>query len=108
MRAFLAACLVGLILAICGVIALGAVQRPSGVAFATDGARINPHWAWRQTFRRAWRNPPPATGRPQSPEELAAARTQLGPEGCEVANAYQWLFVDFGEANENDACATSQ
>jgi hypothetical protein len=92
MRAFLLACLAAIILAGGGILALGALQKPSGVAFATDGARINPHWAWRQTFRRAWRNPPPATG----------------PESCEVAEAYQFMFVDFGEENESDACTTSQ
>ncbi len=108
MRAFLAACVVALVLAVCAVIALGAVQKPSGVAFSTDGARINPHWAFRQVFRRAWRNPPAAVGRPQSAEELAAARVQLGPEGCEVADAYSWLFVDFGETSESDACTVSQ
>jgi hypothetical protein len=108
MRAFLLACLAAIILAGGGFLALGALQKPSGVAFATDGARINPHWAWRQTFRRAWRNPPPATGHPLSAEELSAARAQLGPESCEVAEAYQFLFVDFGEEDESDACTTSQ
>jgi hypothetical protein len=107
MRAFLAACTAAIILAACGVLALGAIQKPAGVAFSTDGARINPHWAWRQVFRRAWRNPPQATGRPQSAEELSAARAQLGPEGCEVADASRWLFVDFG-TDESDACTVSQ
>jgi hypothetical protein len=106
MRAFLAASLAALVLTVCGVLALGALQKPSGVAFSTEGARIDPHWAWRQVFRRAWRNPPPATGRPQSPEELAAARAQLGPQECVDPSAY--LFVDFGEANEADACSDSQ
>ena len=108
MRAFLAAFAAAIILAACGVLALGAIQKPAGVAFSTDGARIDPHWSWRQHFRRSWRNPPPATVIPQSPEERAAARARLGPEGCEEPNAYRWIFVDFGEANENDACLDSQ
>jgi hypothetical protein len=107
MRAFLAACAVVIVLAACGMLALSAAQKPSGVAFATDGARINPHWAWRQVFRRAWRNPPQGTVGPQSTEELNAARAQLGPEGCEVADASRWLFVDFG-TDESDPCADSQ
>jgi hypothetical protein len=106
LRAFLAACAVAIILAAGGVLALGALQKPSGVAFSTDGARIDPHWSWRHHFSRSWRNPPPATVRPQSSEEMSAARAQLGPQECEDPSAY--LFVDFGEAEEDDACSASQ
>ena len=64
MRAFLAACVVAIILAVGGVLALGAAQIPSGVAFSTDGVRIDPSWSWRQIFRRSASNPPASPGTP--------------------------------------------
>ncbi len=106
MRAFLAACVAAIILAACGVLALGAIQKPAGVAFSTDGARIDPGWSWRQMFRRSARNP--AAAQPQSGQDMSAAMAHLGPQGCEETSAYRWIFVDFGEAGENDACLDSQ
>ncbi len=105
MRAFLAACVAAIILAACGVLALGAIQKPAGVAFSTDGARIDPGWSWRQMFRRSAGNQP--APRAQSGPDSAAV-AHLGPQGCEQTSAYRWIFVDFGEANENDACLDSQ
>jgi hypothetical protein len=104
MRAFLAACAAAIILAACGVLALGAVQKPSGVAFSTEGVRIDPGWSWRQMFRRSARGP---ADQPQSGQD-SAAMAHLGPQGCEETSAYRWIFVDFGEAHENDACLDSQ
>jgi hypothetical protein len=105
MRAFLAACVAAIILAACGVLALGAAQKASGAAFSTEGVRIDPSWSWRQVFRRSAGNPsaPRAQSGPDS-----AAMAQLGPQGCEETSAYQWIFVDFGESSESDACAVSQ
>jgi hypothetical protein len=108
MRAFLAACAAAIILAICGVLALGAVQKPSGVAFSTDAARIDPAWSWRHVFRRSARNPPVPRVQAATAEEMSAAMAQLGPEGCDEVNAYRWIFVDFGDADESDACTVSQ
>lgn len=105
MRAFLAACTAAVILAACGVLALGAIQKPAGVAFSTDGVRIDPGWSWRQMFRRSARNP--AAAQPQSGQD-GAAMAHLGPEGCEETSAYRWILVDFGEASENDTCLDSQ
>jgi hypothetical protein len=105
MRAFLVACAAAIILAACGVLALGAVQKSSGTAFSTEGARIDPSWSWRQMFRRSAGNPtaPRAQSGPDS-----AAMPHLGPQGCEETSAYQQIFVDFGESSESDACAVSQ
>jgi hypothetical protein len=105
MRAFLAACAAAIILAACGVFALGAVQKASGTAFSTEGVRIDPSWSWRQMFRRSASNPPA----PRTPSgQDSAAVAPLGPQGCEETSAYQWIFVDFGESSESDACAASQ
>jgi Tfp pilus assembly protein PilV len=106
MRAFLAACIAAIILAVCGVLALGAVQRASGSAFSTEGVRIDPNWSWRQMFRRSASNP--AAPRAQSGPDMSGTMAHVGPEGCEETSAYRWIFVDFGESNENDACAVSQ
>jgi hypothetical protein len=108
MRAFVTACLVVVALGALGVLGLGVAQRSSAVAFATDGARINPHWGWRQVFRRSFRNPPPAGTPAMSAEQQSAVMAELGPEGCEEANAYRWILVDFGLEDENDACLDSQ
>ena|ERR1700688_3648329 len=106
MRAFLAACIAAIILAACGVFALGAVQKASGTAFSTEGVRIDPSWSWRQMFRRSASNP--SVQRAQSGQDMSAAVAQLGPQGCEDTGAFRWLFVDFGESSESDACAASQ
>jgi hypothetical protein len=105
MRAFLVACAATIILAACGVLALGAIQKPTGVAFSTEGVRIDPSWSWRQMFRRSASNPPAL--RAQSGQD-SAAMTHVGPQGCEETSAYRWIFVDFGESGESDACAASQ
>ena len=106
MRAFLGACLAVILLAACGVLVLGAIQKPSGTAFATDGVRIDPGWSWRQVFRRSASNQP--TPRAQPGQAASGAPTQPGPESCEQTSAYRWLFVDFGETSESDACSVSQ
>ena len=106
MRAFLAACIAAIILAACGVFALGAVQKASGTAFSTEGVRIDPSWSWRQMFRRSENNPP--APRAQSGQDMNAAVAHLGPQGCEETSAYRRIFVDFGESGESDACAASQ
>src|SRR5262249_4475356 len=104
MRAFLAACAAAIILAIVGVFLLGAVQRPAGAAFSTEGVRINPSWSWRQMFRKTVSNAP---GSSAPSGQTEAAMAHVGPEGCEETNAYRWIFLDLGE-NESEACAASQ
>src|SRR6266498_1072678 len=106
MRAFLAACAAAIILAVCGVLALGVAQKPSGTAFSTEGVRIDPSWSWRQMVGRSAASQPAA--RTQSGQDVSPAMTHLGPQGCAETSTYRWLFVDFGESNESDACAASQ
>src|SRR5262245_9366450 len=105
MRAFLAACIAAIILAVRGVLILGAVQRSSGDAFSTEGTRINSSWSWRQTFRRPAESP--SATRPQSSSEVSVMG-HAGSENCEEVSAYQWMFIDLGESHRNEACAVSQ
>ncbi len=104
MRAFLSACLAIVVIGAGSYLLLGALQQPSGVAYATDGARISPQWSWRTVFR-----PAPASGTAaktgatalEAPGELAGA--------CEMGGTWQWIFVDFGSPpREAAACSVSQ
>ena len=40
MKAFIIACVVAAVLAICGVVVLNGIQKPVDVAFTTSGVRI--------------------------------------------------------------------
>jgi hypothetical protein len=40
MRAFLVACIVAVVIAVCGVVVLNGIQEPVNVAFATSAVRI--------------------------------------------------------------------
>ena len=92
MRAFLTACLVIVVLGVGAYFALNTIQKPSGIAYATDGARIDPQWSWRSA---------------SSPAE--AATPGASSEGCELRTASQWIFVDFGTPHgEPKACLASQ
>ena len=89
MRAFLVACLAIVAIGAGGYVFLNAMQEPSGVAYATDGARINTSWAWRSV------SGPAGTG------EKA--------EECDMRKTWQWIFVDFGRpGGESAACWISQ
>jgi hypothetical protein len=91
-RAFLAACVVIIVLGTGAYFGLNTLQKPSGVAYATDGVRIDPQWSWRSAA-------------PQ-----AGAVTQGAPsEDCDVRTAGQWIFIDFGILRgEPKACSASQ
>lgn len=102
MRAYLLACLAIILLGAGGYFFLGTVQQPSGVAYTTAGARINPDWSWRTVFRRARA---PAT---KSTMNIPAASAEM-VEGCDLRAAYQWIFVDFGDPEgESALCSISQ
>lgn len=86
MRAFLVACLAIVAVAVGGYYWLGTVQQPSGVAYATDGARINTSWAWRSVL---------------GPGDAQA--------GCDMRTDWQWIFVDLGKpGGEPAVCSISQ
>ena len=83
MRAFLLGCFAILVVGAAGYFVLDALQQPSGAAYTTDGARIDPSWSWRQTATAA--------------------------QPCEPRRVWQWFFVDFRHPNgEPRICADSQ
>jgi hypothetical protein len=85
MRSFLLACAVMIVLAVGGVLALQGWQKPTGMAFSSDGVRINPTWSYRKVIRR--------TG-------------DIEVECEDPSSGY--LFIDFGIAVEDDPCSESQ
>jgi hypothetical protein len=76
MRAFLVACLAMVAVATGGYFLLGTLQEPSGMAFSTDGARIDTNWSWRSV-----------------PGDTGAGETAQA--GCTMRETWQWAFVDF-------------
>jgi hypothetical protein len=88
MRAFLFACLAILVVGGGGYFFLGSIQQSSGAAFATDGARIDPDWAWRS---------------------VSAGASETAQGECDTRKAWQWIFVDFGRPEgESATCSISQ
>ncbi|SRR5579883_2594509 len=103
MRAFLAACLAIVVIGGAGYFGLNVLQKPSGVAYATDGARISPRWSWRSVFRPSKAPPAAKTAMtiPEAEDDMA--------EECDVRTAWQWIFVDFGDPEgEASVCSVSQ
>jgi hypothetical protein len=95
MRAFLAACLAIVILAVGGYFAANAMQRLSGVAYTTEGARINPSWSWRRLFSSA-KTPAGQAG-------MTVAGTAAGmAEECDVGTTWRWILVDFSSDAARD------
>jgi hypothetical protein len=102
MRAFLLACLAVVVVGAGGYFTLASLQQPSGIAFATDAARINPQWTWRSIFAKSTQ--PPQSGSatvPPAPRELV--------EACDPRTATQWIFLDLGRPDgESRLCSFSQ
>jgi cytoskeletal protein CcmA (bactofilin family) len=90
MRAFLTACVAIFVIGAGGYFALNAMQQPTGLAYATGGARIDPSWSWRSVV----------------PSNGASGATA---HQCDMRTASQWIFVDFGDPKgEPSACSNSQ
>jgi hypothetical protein len=90
MRAFMVACLAIVAIGAGGYFFLGAMQQSSGLAYATDGARIDPSWAWR------------SVPGPSGTSNTAQAE-------CDERKPWQWIFVDLGRPEgESAACSISQ
>jgi len=91
MRAFLLACLAIVVVGAGGYFFLGALQEPTGVAYTTDGARINVDWPWRPVLN------------PRNANESAVS------ELCDKRKTWQWIFVDLGRPDgESTVCSDSQ
>ena len=102
MRAFLVACLAIIIFGAGGYYLLNSAQKPTGAAYTTDGARINPKWAWRPVLRSVnGAETKTAMNTPGAPSELA--------DECDMRTTWQWVFVDFGTPDgEPKLCSISQ
>ena len=103
MRAFLLACLAVVVIGAGGYFTLASLQQPSGIAFSTDAARINPQWTWRSIFGKPAPSQPAAgvTPVPPAPSELV--------EACDPRTATQWIFLDLGTPRgESGLCYISQ
>jgi hypothetical protein len=85
MRAFFVACVAFVVIGAGGYFALNAVQKPTGIAYTTDAARIDPSWSWRITS------------------------TTPAAKPCEPRQPWQWFFVDFRDPHgEPSVCSVSQ
>jgi hypothetical protein len=94
-RVYLVACLASVVICIGGYFALNAIQQPTGMAYAIDGARISPRWVWRSVLA--------PSGASESTTKVASV------EECNRRQAWQWIFVDFGRpGGESKICMDSQ
>jgi hypothetical protein len=94
-RVYLLACLAIVVICIGGYVALNTIQEPTGIAYATDSARISPHWAWRSILSTSGANE-------------SATKTATEQE-CHRRKTWQWIFVDFGRPEgESKICTDSQ
>lgn len=88
MRAILLAWLAIFVTGAAGCLGINMLQQSSGLAYSTDGARIDTSWAWRSTGTR---------------EPITEA------EECDTRKPWQWFFVDFGHPRgESATCRISQ
>jgi hypothetical protein len=94
MRVFLAACLAIVLLAVGGYFAANAMQRLSGVAYTTEGARINPSWSWRRIFAKA---------APSGRDGMSVPAAHAGMvDECDVGTTWRWILVDFSNESAKD------
>lgn len=85
MRAFLLACLAFVVIGAVGYFVLDALQQPTGAAYTTDSARIDPGWSWR------------------------AVSTAPSALQCQPRQVWQWFFVDFRRPDgKSRVCSDSQ
>ena len=89
MRAFLLSCVATVVLGAVAYFSLNSIQQPSGVAYATEGARINPNWSWRSVV------------------DGSSSGPTIGE--CGLHAPWQWIFVDLGHPEgESSTCSISQ
>lgn len=104
MRAFLTACFAVIVIGTSGYFFLDSMQKPSGIAFSTEGARIIPQWSWRSVFRQGGTGGSAA----QTATNALQVRTAWVYD-CEPRSTWQWIFVDLGTPEGEPAiCSDSQ
>jgi hypothetical protein len=90
MRAFLLSCVAVVVLGGVAYFSFNSIQQPSGVAYATEGARIDPNWSWRSVVN-------------------GSANGSTIADECSLRTTWQWVFVDFGDPKgESNTCSISQ
>ena len=90
MRAFLLSCVAIVVLGAVAYFSLNSIQQPSGIAYATEGARINANWSWRSVVN-------------------GSANGSTVADECSLRTTWQWVFVDFGDPKgESNTCSISQ
>jgi hypothetical protein len=93
MRVFLISCLAVVVLALGAFLSLNAVQKPTGVRYTTEGARINPGWSFRQIFTK----PAPKTVAMAMPTSEGMA-----DNNCDVSSAWALILADFSSSATAD------
>ena len=91
MRVFVISCLAVVVLAIGAMLALNSVQKPAGVRYTTEGARIHPAWSFRQVFSKPKKAP-------QTVAMALPTADNLDVEGCEVPSAWALILADFADS----------
>jgi hypothetical protein len=112
MRVFLVSVLAAFIIAGGSLLGLGAMQRTSGSAYATEGVRLNPSWTWRRYLpasmnqARVGQKMNQVTG--VNPNAVVAEQdeTMASGEACEQTSALRWMFIDFSETRDESGCGT--
>jgi hypothetical protein len=110
MRVFLVSVLAAIVFAAVGLLGLNAVQRASGAAYSTEGARIAPAWSWRKIIRRsadqAGAGPKLTLVAGVNPDAMRLEHDEAADasDACEQAGALRWLFVDFSDTADESGC----
>ena len=101
MRVFLFSCLAVVVLALGAFLTLNAAQKPTGVRYTTEGARISPSWSIRQVFSR----------QKTAPKTVAMAMPtadSVADENCDVTSAWAMIAADFGNSPTSEpTCDTT-
>ena len=90
MRVFLVSCLAIVVLTLGAFLSLSVIQKPAGVRYTTEGARIDPAWSFRQVFSRAKAAPKTVAMAMPTSEGIA--------EGDCVSSAWAMIVADFTDS----------
>jgi len=107
MRAFLISISLILVIAAISIFGLGAFQKPSGVAYSTEGVRVST-----SSFRRIAQSSMEKMGMKKKITNTGGISTggMTGNEGedtCREISAWQAIFIDFGNHSEDEVACFS-
>lgn len=106
MRAFLISISLIVVISVISVFGLGALQKPSGAAYSTEGVRISP-----SNFRRIAQSSMEKVGLKKKVANPGGLDTNAmsgneGEDTCREISAWQTIFVDFGNHSEDEAACS--